>query len=261
MQDTAELSTSARAWRALRRTTLVPMVLVVALVSAALLPLTLAAALLIDALRRRRWALTRTLLVLQIDAWVEAVAMLRAGLSWLRWFGRWQAPGYHQDSHQLELWWATTLLDAARRIYALELVAEGLECAATGPFLLLPRHVSIADTLLPIALLARRYGLEPRYVVKRELELDPVLDVVGHRLDTAFVARRGRDPEGDRARVARLAQGLGPEHFVVLYPEGTRFSRQKQARLVQKAREEHDDHLARRVARYQNTLPPHPGGT
>jgi len=246
--------------RGLRRTAFVPLVFAVAAITLALFPFALLAAAAFDLTRSRRWALTRLLLLLQADALLEAAALIRAGINWLRHAPRWSSPGYRAANYDLGRWWASTLIDVARRIYDLRFEPEGLECTREGPFLLFPRHVSIADTILPIALIARRTGLRPRYVLKRELELDPVLDIVGHRVPSAFVERRGRDPAGDRARVADLGRGLGAGDFVVLFPEGTRFSPGKRRRLVEKAEQTHDGVLAMRVARFERTLPPRTGG-
>ena len=41
-----------------------------------------------------------------------------------------------------------------------------------------------------------------RYVLKRELLLDPCLDIVGNRLPNCFVARSGADAQADIDKVA-----------------------------------------------------------
>lgn len=247
--------------RALRRALFVPMVFVVAAISLALFPLLALLALGIGLVRGDRFAAFRMLLALQFDALLEATALVLSGLVWLRWFGRWKGPGFREDSYAVGAWWAGTIIDALGRIYELRFEGEGLDEVLPGPILLLPRHVSIADTLMPVALFTRRHGLNARYVVKRQLELDPVLDIMGHRVPTAFVKRHGQDPEGDLARVRSLAEDLHPDDMIVIYPEGTRFTPGKRARLERKAEELHDEAFAARVERYHHTLPPHHAGT
>ena len=82
---------------------------------------------------------------------------------------------------------------------------EGGAAVERGPFLLLVRHASVIDTLLPMWAVANPHAYRPRYAVKQELRASPCLDIAGHRVRTAFV-RRG---EGAREieRVAALAEG------------------------------------------------------
>ncbi|HRE89632.1 MAG TPA: 1-acyl-sn-glycerol-3-phosphate acyltransferase, partial [Myxococcota bacterium] len=85
-------------------------------------------------------------------------------------------------------------------------------------------HTSLVDTLLPTTYLTARRGLKLRWVLKRELLVDPCLDVAGSRLPNAFVARDGSDTEKALAQVRALATDLPADEGVLIYPEGTRFT-------------------------------------
>jgi 1-acyl-sn-glycerol-3-phosphate acyltransferase len=79
---------------------------------------------------------------------------------------------------------------------------------------------------------SRPHGLRLRYVLKQELLWDPCLDIVGHRIPNAFVDRFSDDSAHEIRRVADLARDLGPRDGILIYPEGTRFSEAKRARLL-----------------------------
>jgi hypothetical protein len=130
----------------------------------------------------------------------------------------------------LRRWWACGLFRAAARVFALELEVAGDDAAEPGPVVVLVRHASLADTLLPEVVLAGRHGLRRRYVLKRELLFDPCLDVVGQRLRCAFI-RRGSG-ESERAASAALGRDLGPDEGALIYPEGTRATAEKRARAL-----------------------------
>ena len=95
-------------------------------------------------------------------------------------------------------------LSWAERVFALRTVIEGEDAIEPGPILVFIRHVSQADTLLPVVLITRRHGIALRFVLKQELLWDPCLDIVGHRLPNVFVRRGSGESEREIAAVQRL---------------------------------------------------------
>ena len=95
-------------------------------------------------------------------------------------------------------------------------------------------------------------------MLKRELLADPCLDIAGRRLPNYFV-RRGTGEAHEVARVRALAQGLGPDDGVLIYPEGTRFTPERRARAIARI-SERDARLAARAERIRHLLPPRLGG-
>lgn len=136
--------------------------------------------------------------------------------------------------YALQAWWAALLLGAAGKLFRLDFHVAGAKDVSSGPVVVLVRHVSVGDTLLPLAFVSRPTGFRFRYVIKHELLWDPCLDVVGNRIPNVFVRRGSDDSEGEVRRIQRLAQHLGPNEGVVIYPEGTRSTPRKRERVLQK---------------------------
>lgn len=115
-------------------------------------------------------------------------------------------------------WWFV------QAIYQVRSDVDGGELAASGPMVVMVRHVSLVDVLIPGVVIANPHQLALRYALKRELLWLPCLDIAGHWLRNHFVARGGIDTAGDVAGVRALKTGLTARSGVLLFPEGTRFS-------------------------------------
>jgi 1-acyl-sn-glycerol-3-phosphate acyltransferase len=239
-------------WR--RRAITVPLTFLVASLVLCLAPLLVVVAL-VDAIRGSRFAWTRALACIGWLVLCEAAGLVGAGalglLGPLLGEARFVAGNY-----ALQRLWGAALMGGILRIFAMRLVVEGDEAARRGPFLLLVRHVSTGDAILPLVCVAWRHGLWPRYVLKAELRWDPCLDVVGARVPNAYI-RRGRGLR-EVERSAALAEGLGPRDFIVLYPEGTRFSAGRRERRIAELTERGDP-LAERARAITHTIPPRTG--
>ncbi len=165
-----------------------------------------------------------------------------------------------QSAHRaLQAWWANGLFRAASRILRLELEVEGAHACAPGPLLVLVRHASLADTLLPAVVVAPR-GIALRYVLKRELLWDPCLDVVGQRLPNAFIQRGTGESQSELAQIAALGRGLGAGDGVLIYPEGTRFSAARRARGLERIAASGRPELLARAQALRGVLPPRTAG-
>jgi len=128
-----------------------------------------------------------------------------------------------------------------------------------GPILLLSRHASLIDTMLPGRYVVRPHGIKLRYVLKRELLVDPALDIGGNRLPNHFLDRSG-DANRELAALRSLATELAADEGVLIYPEGTRYSDEKRARYAQGWRER-DEPISAIAAGFARVLPPRPAGT
>ncbi|MCX4246255.1 lysophospholipid acyltransferase family protein [Paraliomyxa miuraensis] len=249
----------ARRW--IRRVTMVAIYATAWSVIQALSPVLVAALLVHDLLRRNGLASLRLLGLL----WVFLLAeLLGVGLAVLIWVRHGLVPGrdhdlFLEDNYRLQRWWARLLLGAGSRLLRLRWRVEGDAQAVPGPVVVLMRHTSILDTILPVVFLGARHGLRVRYVLKSELQLDPCLDIVGNRIPNCFVNRAG-ETEREVEAVGRMADGMGPRDGALIYPEGTRFEARKlasiQARLASK-----DPELHAMSLRLHRVLPPRPGGT
>lgn len=156
--------------------------------------------------------------------------------------------------------WAAWNFNSMRALLGLEVVVEGSDQVPPAPIILLARHASMVDTLLPARYVVREHGIRLRYILKRELLFDPVIDIGGNRLPNHFVDRGSGGSEREIAAIKALAAGLEPDQGMLIYPEGTRFSEEKRDRYLAP--------LAGRggvvgevASRLERVLPPRPGGT
>ena len=165
----------------------------------------------------------------------------------------------HRAHYALQRWWAARLVDSLRIFANLRIEIDGLEHLAPGPIVMCARHASIADSLLPAWLLGR-VGMQPRYVLKDELLLDPCLDIVGNRLPNHFVDRRPDDSVRELNQIEQLARGMGVDDAGVIFPEGMVVTEPRRVRAVARVTEK-DPVRGARIRRLQRMSPVHPGGT
>ncbi len=245
-----------------RRAKTVPPILLGLLAVTALFPLALVAALAVDLVRwivfRRPWMAVRLLCFLWAYLAAESGGLIAL-------LGIWLASGcgarrawLAERTWRFQQVWAGALFAVARTLFGLRVEVSDDDAVRPGPVLVLIRHASIVDNLLPSVFVARAHRLHLRYVLKRDLLSDPCLDVAGRRLPNYFV-RRGTGEEVERRNIRRLAEGLGPQDGVVLYPEGTRFTPERR-RLAIARLEASDPALAARAERIRHLLAPRVGG-
>ena len=109
--------------------------------------------------------------------------------------------------YDLRIHWARSHLGGVRVLFGLTFEVEGLELAGPGPVIVLIRHASIIDNAMPDAIIGHAHGLGLRFVLKRELQMIPTIDIGGRWVPTIFVRRASTDPAGEVARLRRLARG------------------------------------------------------
>lgn len=221
----------------------------------ALSPLLLVVALLLSLLPATRGALATFGFAVGY-LWCETIGIFSALLIWLR---RLDHDAFQQANFKLQRWWARALHTLAQRLYRLRFQVTGAEVLEQGPAIMLLRHTSIADTIIPMTYYAIPQNIRLRYVLKKELLMDPCLDIVGNRLPNYFVDRSGQDTEIARAGVAGLIANLGEHEGALFYPEGTRFSSAKRQAL--KRRYGNDTEMLAQIERWPSLLPPRLGGT
>ena len=241
-----------------RRAITIPGFAIAGGIALATLPISLPLLAAHDALRRNRWSGVRTLLAITHYFVGELLGIVTSGV--LAVAAR-IAPARSADwNFQLQCWWARWLLGGTRILYGLQLRVRGESAVQRGPLLLLMRHASVIDTLLPAAIVSSRTGLQLRYVMKRELLWDPCLDIVGQRLPNAFVRRGQSGSAAEIERVRELARDLGPRDGVMLFPEGTRFTPRKRQQVLARLAESAEPKHVERGRALQHVLPPRLGG-
>jgi len=161
--------------------------------------------------------------------------------------------------YRLRVRWASSHLGGIRVLFGLRFEVDGLAQAGPGPVTIMMRHASIIDNMLPDALVARTHGLGLRYVIKRELQTIPTIDVGGRWVPTNFVRRGSGDSAGEIERLLGLTPDLNEGEGILIYPEGTRFTPAKLARAQEIVRERQPD-VAPLADRLKHLLPPRLGG-
>ncbi|HAN32406.1 MAG TPA: hypothetical protein DCQ06_12495 [Myxococcales bacterium] len=233
---------------------------VTAVLMVALVPL-LFATLVRDLMVGARLGASRGLLAGTVLVLMETIGLLRGGWLWLRYGGPMIDRFGYRDrfidaNHRLQQWWADSLWRWSAAILAVNIEIQGLESLRTDrPILMLVRHASHADTLLPVHLL-RGLSRHLRFVLKEQLLFDPCLDLVGRRIPNAFVQRGGADRQAQIQNVTSLLDGLSSRDAVVLFPEGTRVTEAKRLRVQQRMAEHGTEQEALYAQRLQHTLPP-----
>lgn len=241
---------------AARRLKSIPAVVFGSILAVALLPILLAAALVVDLVRKvaRRTPFMATRLVLFGTVYLLAETLGLAAAAWV-WLTSWTEAARRRRTYGVQTRWAKTLLGTVSTLFGLRFTVDGAGTVAPGPIFVLARHASIVDNLLPARYISPA-GIRLRYVLKQELLADPALDVVGNRLPNAFI---DRESPSALQRIADLARDIGPDDGVLIYPEGTRFSRAKLERS-RKSLERRSPRLAELAQGLRSVLPPHPGG-
>ena len=221
-----------------------------------LVPIWIPVAVVADLLRARfRFPLARLLLFALGWAWLESASVVLAFGVWLT--GQRNNREIH---YRLQTWWAASVMGVLRAVTGIRVTAEGVDQIRPGPVIMFCRHASLADSLMSAWVITSLAGLRPRYVLKRELLVDPCLDIVGNRLPNHFLDRQATDSQIELDALTRLATGMGPRDIAVIFPEGTRASPAKRARALQKLTER-DPARAERLGALRHLLPPRPSGS
>lgn len=238
-----------------RRAVSITGLLVGAVALTALVPVWLPVSVLVDLVRGRRRCPIARLLSFGVGwAWLETAGVTMAAVLWLTGRSR------DRDAHyRLQRWWAVHLMRVLRRTTGITTDVTGIEAFSPGPVVVLCRHASLADSLLSAWIITSHAGMNPRYVLKRELLYDPCLDIVGNRLPNHFLDRQATDTAPELAALRDLAAGLRADEIAVIFPEGTRSSPTKRQRALDKIRER-DPGRADRLAPLRRLLPPRPAG-
>lgn len=242
----------------------VGLVSVLALGLLPVLPATMAAALAADCLWRRSFVLTRSVLFFTAFVWLELLGLAAAAWIWLRTLGgtRGRALQFLEANQHLQVAWNQAVFATGARLFGVHVHLDNPHVlTGTGPVVVLVRHVSTVDTVLPIVLLSPVGRRSFRFVLKHALLADPCLDVVGQRLPNHFVRRGLEDNSQEVTAIAQLAASLTHNDALVMFPEGGRFSLGRRRRLL--ARLSHASR-AKDLAYAQSlthTLPPLTNGT
>lgn len=214
----------------------------------------------LDSLTGSKLSRTRFFLFLVAFLSYEAGGLVRALiLKKLRIFGLVSPEAYLRMNFSLQCWWASGIFDTLLGLYNANVVVTGLESTSgTGPAIVISRHVSSADSLIPTKFISKLQQRPLRFIMKRELLWDPCLDIVGHRLPNVFVDRKDRLDA--LSQIQALTSNLSDAEGIVLFPEGTRFTKKRQASIRESLKTKGETEALAYAEGLQHTLPPRPAG-
>ncbi len=245
--------------RVLRRSLTLPALFLTTLLLTLLVPLWLPASWLLARVWPAARGAPRVLLFLLGYLWCETSGVLASSWIWLRHGAR--SPVAMEAHYGLQLWWANALKRLAAHLFRLRFQVEGQAEILSGPgVIMLPRHCSIGDTVIPIVYYCMPAGRRLRYVMKRELLLDPCLDLVGNRLPNYFVDRAAQNTGREIQGIQALAGDLPDSEGILIYPEGTRFAPAKRTALIKRLTEKGQERLAGHARDWEHVLPPRLSG-
>ncbi|MDJ0954547.1 MAG: 1-acyl-sn-glycerol-3-phosphate acyltransferase [Acidimicrobiia bacterium] len=248
-----------------RRLVTIPRTALIWVVLTLALPLLIPAAVLVDLTRqlatRKPWIAIRLVFMAWVYLTAQIAVIVVAAAQWLASlvYGRRAAERRGEWSYWLQAKWVSTIMAAMTWAFQLSFEVKGGDVVAPGPIVVLFRHASIMDNLLPHVFVSAAAGIRLRWVLKKELLSDPALDIGGNRMPNYFVDRDSDDPAEERANIAALGADLGVRDGVMLFPEGTRFGPQRRRRRMADLRESSPD-LYELLAPHELVLPPRTGG-
>ena len=241
--------------RARRRALTLPALLVFTLLAAALSPVFLAIAVLVDLFTGpKRMASVRLFMLGTSYIARESIALFVITRLWVRHRHDMTSQEALAAHYELQAWWALGLRDLGSRYTRFRFSSAPI--AGEGAFIVAARHESLADTIIPYSKVWP--SLLPRYVLKKELRLDPGIDLVGQRLPVAFVDRTPDERGGELDQLAdQVAKSPTPHDGIVIFPEGTFPTPARRARVLERLA---DTPFIEAASSLRHLLPPRPAG-
>jgi len=163
--------------------------------------------------------------------------------------------------YSLRIHWMRSHIGGIRVFFGVGFEVEDIEAAGPGPVIMLMRHASMIDNALPDYTAGRAHQMGLRFVIKKELESLPIIDIGARWVPSYFVRRASPDPVAEVAQLRRLAHDLGPDtrEGVLIYPEGTRCTVKKLA-AAKAAIAERQPEISLMANRLRHVLPPRLSG-
>ncbi len=220
-------------------------------------PMWLAICILIDLIFWGRVASVRGMLFVWCYLFYELVGMTLCFWAWVR-SGR-DADAFRAHMFRAQFTWGKQLAETAIRILGLRVHVESDYEFRGRRIILAARHTSIADTLVPMVYVCIPHNLRLSYVMKRELEWDPSIDLAVSRLPHLFVIRGSGNAKKEIELIGELIE-RNDNDGIIIFPEGTRYSPKKRERVVRKLEESGEGELIEWARNHKHVIPLRMGG-
>ncbi len=192
--------------------------------------------------------------------WIGLNAAIVLGILRLLGWRRNDPIGQVTPYRAVQTWWAASLLRWANRLLGVRFDLQDTGTLPESGFILMSRHASMVDAVLPLHLVTSHLDRFVHYVLKRELRWVPNLDVYGHRLGNYFVAR-SRDGDAEATAIADFADQAFPDSALVIFPEGTYATPTSRTRVRNSLERDGEDQLVELADDLDHLLPPKPAGS
>ena len=247
-----------------RRLIVAPLILLVEVAVVVLSPLLALLAALMAPLAGGTRALRALAIVVDYALRHLACSLACAGLWLAAGFGRnVGSPGMQRAHYAVLRWFVAGLYRRMTRVARVEVritesqAAQRALSARRAPVIVLSRHAGEGDSLLVLHALLCRYDRDPRIVLHEALRLDPLIDMLGHRLPNRFVDPRGGDTERE---IAVMASDLGEDDALLIFPEGGNFSHSRRERGIERLERAGHAEEAAWAREMRHVAAPRPGG-
>lgn len=250
-------------YRLTRRLVIVPLTVIAAVLSLVLSPLLLLAALISDVSKKRsRWPRLRIIALVIGALTIETCGMIVSFIVWVatgfgligteRW--RWHMQRGYMGFYTQAMFGLITMV--------LGTTVEW-RCGADldeGPVVVVARHTSFFDALIPATMVSRRHKLLAHHVVTHGLRYSPCIDIVGHRFPNRFIKRTPGEGSGELGKIEQIGSLLDKRSAGVIFPEGTFRNPARFERVIRRINRR-EPALAARARALRHVLPPRANGT
>ncbi len=247
-----------------RRIISIPVLTIVFFMTLALLPALVPVLMIIDIVRRSKWAAMRSLAFLLLYLSSEVIG-ITVYLFMFLFSGAWLGLGKDRIErwvYVLQRFWGSWLFYGAVKIYRMNIVIDEPDGIDKGPLMLFIRHAAMVDTSLPGFLFIIRHKMRVRHIIKNELRWDPCLDMGASRVPSHFVKRGAANNQSEIEAIGNLMKGVKEENDgIMIFPEGTRFTHSKRIKILEKLAEKGDTYFLEKARALKNVLPPRLGGS
>jgi hypothetical protein len=244
--------------RWVRRLLIAPLVFALCLALAAISPVVLLAAAVVDLFVPGSWRTLRIAAFGTFFVVMEAAALVVLFALWVRFgFGRRLSTDRARDVHyRLMTFYLKLMYRAVGILFGLRINIEERRAPQPGPLLVFSRHAGPGNSLMLIGTMMIAFNRRPRIVMLAKLQWDPLFDSMFNRLPNRFITHEKGKGDVYVAAIGDLAAGLGDLDAFVLFPEGRDFTQRLRRRAIDYLRTKGFDKHADRAEGMAHVLPP-----
>ncbi len=246
-----------------RRIILAPAALLAAAIGVVASPLIVVVTVGRDLILRRKRMPTLRLAALVVGALVietfgialSFITWIFTGLGWLgsdRW--RWHLHRAHMG------WYTRAMLTLITRVLGTKVTWRDHADLSSGPVVMIARHTSFFDAVIPATVLSQRNQLLSHHIVTHGLRYSPCIDIVGHRFPNRFIRRTPGEGSAELGPIRDIGGLLDDRSAAIIFPEGTFRTPERFERAVRRIGRLQPE-LAARARELDHVLPPHANGT